>query len=95
MLAPSERAAKAVGEWNQGRIVVRGDRIEHWLNGKKVIDATLDDPEVVMGLEKRWTNASPVYHLLTTRPRKKGPIVLQNHNDDAWFRNLKIRALAP
>jgi hypothetical protein len=94
MIAPSENPVKAVGEWNEARIVVRGDRIEHWLNGKKVVDASLADPAVSGGLEQRWGKASPVYQLLTQRPKKKGPIVLQNHNDDAWFRNIRIRSLS-
>ncbi len=93
MIEPAGAGPKPVGEWNEGRIVIRGDRVEHWLNGVKVVDASLNDPSVTEGLAKRWTEKSPVYSLLTKRPHKAGPIVLQNHDDAAWFRGLKIRRL--
>ena len=93
LIAPTEDVVKGVGEWNAGRIVVRGSRVEHWLNGKKVVDASLDDPAISAGLEARWTTQSPVYQFLTRRPKARGPIVLQNHNDEAWYKNLKIREL--
>lgn len=93
LLEPAGAGPKAVGEWNEGRIVINGDRVEHWLNGVKVIDASLNDPAIPAGLAMRWTDKSPVYEALTKRPRKSGPIVLQNHDDAAWYRNLKIRRL--
>lgn len=93
LIGPSRNTVKAVGEWNSARIVVRGDRIEHWLNGSKVVDASLNDPAIAQGLEARWGTASPVYQALTKRPNRQGPIVLQNHNDEAWFRNIRIRAI--
>lgn len=93
LIEPNEEAVKAVGEWNTAKILVKGDHVEHWLNGKKVIDASLNDPAVPAGLEARWTKNSPVYKMLTTRSRKAGPIVFQNHNDEAWYRNVKIREL--
>lgn len=37
-IVPSRFMARGVGEWNQGRIVVRGGRAEHWLNGEKVLE---------------------------------------------------------
>lgn len=93
LIEPNSAGPKAVGEWNEGRIVVQGDHVEHWLNGVKVIDASLNDPAVPTGLAKRWTTKSPVYDALTKRPHKATPIVIQNHNDAAWYRNLKIRRL--
>lgn len=93
LIAPVGAGPKAVGEWNEGRIVVRGDRIEHWLNGVKVVDASLNDAAVPDGLAARWTTKGRVYKLLTQRAEKTGPIVLQNHSDAAWYRNLKIRRL--
>ena len=93
MAPPSQDATKPVGEWNQGRIVARGSHVEHWLNGTKVVDASLDDAQVREGIQARWTAESPVFRLLTQRPRKRGPIIIQNHGDEAWFRNLKIKSL--
>ena len=93
MIPPSKRMAKPAGEFNQGRIVLRGNHVEHWLNGEKVVDADLNDPRIVQGLAKRWGENSPVYQLLTRQPKKKAPISLQHHVDEAWFRNIKIRPL--
>ncbi len=95
LVEPSEDAASLVGEWNQGRIVLRGSRVEHWLNGRKVVETLLDAPEIAAGLARRWGAGSGVYELLTRQPRRRCPISLQNHNDDAWFRNIKIRPLGP
>lgn len=94
MVAPVKAAARPAGEFNQSRIVLRGNHVEHWLNGEKVVDTQLDSPEIANGLAERWTANSPVYQLLTRQPKTKTPIALQNHNDEAWFRDLKIRPLS-
>lgn len=93
MVAPSVAAAKPAGEWNQARVVLRGNHVEHWLNGQKVVDTDLYTPEIAASLEQRWGKSSPVYQLLTKQPRRNAPIGLQNHNDEAWFRNIRIRPL--
>ena len=93
MAPATQAAARKPGEWNEGRIVVRGDRVEHWLNGVKVVDTSLGSEEVRASIEKRWGQNSPVYKLLTSRPKRRTPISLQNHGDDAWFRNIRIRIL--
>jgi len=88
-----EQTALPVGEFNYSRIVLSDNNVEHWLNRSKVIDTNLDSKEIRAGLEKRWTKDSPVYLLLTGMPHRDTPIVLQHHNDEVWFRNLKIRRL--
>lgn len=93
MVAPASAASKPVGEFNQSRIVVRGQHVEHWLNGVKVVDATLNSPAAMEGITKRWTGTPHVYELLAKQPKKDCPISLQNHGDDAWFRNIRIRKL--
>jgi len=91
MAAPERDAARPVGEFNHSRIVVRGNHVEHWLNGVKVVDADLSAPEVKAHIAKRWGQDSPAYQLLAGEPKHNCPISLQNHGNAAWFRNLKIR----
>jgi hypothetical protein len=93
MVAPSRSATKPVGEFNHSRLVVRGNHIEHWMNGVKVVDSSLDSPEALQGIQSRWGIAPHVYQLLATQPKKNCPISLQNHDSAAWFRNIKIRRL--
>ena len=93
MLGASQAAAARVGRFNHSRLIVKGNHIEHWLNGIKVVDAMLDAPEIAAAVAKRWGNSSLVYAMLARQPRKACPISLQNHNDEAWFRNIKIRTL--
>jgi len=90
---PTKDVTKPVGEFNQTRIVVRGNHVEHWLNGVKVVDTSLDSPQTLDHLAKRWGKGSPVYELLAKQPKKECSISLQNHGSDAWFRDIKIRKL--
>ena len=91
--APSTAAARPTGEWNQSRLVVRGNHVEHWLNGVKVVDTTLDSPEERAAAEKRWDVAPHVAALLVKQPKKDCPISLQNHGNACWFRSIKARPL--
>jgi len=83
-LAPTRHVNKAVGEFNTARIVRHGMRIEHWLNGERVVKAELDSPEI---RDMMRTRRVPVALPL------RSPIVLQNHSSEAWLRNLQIRDL--
>ena len=93
MVAPTNAVLRPVGEFNRSRIVLIGNHVEHWLNDIQVVDAALDAPAALEGIQKRWSVAPHVYDLLAKQPKKDCPISLQNHNDPAWFRNIKIRRL--
>ena len=93
LVAPSKPAARQPGEWNQARVIVKGNHVEHWLNGEKVVDSPLTAPSIDEGLAHRWGAQSRVHELLTKLPKTDCPIGLQNHGDEAWFRNIKIRKL--
>jgi hypothetical protein len=91
-LIPADKENRFInkpGEWNRGRIVVFPDNtVQHWLNGRKVVEY------------KRGNN---IYKALVARSKyaehkdfgmaPKGPILLQEHEDNVSFRSLKIREL--
>jgi len=93
MIPPVKDATLPVGDFNHSRLIVKGDHVEHWLNGAKVVDGSLDDPGVATGTAARWGQGSRVYELLVKHPREDCQISLQNHSTDAWFKNIKIRRL--
>ena len=93
MIPASQPAAKPVGDYNQSRVVVKGNHIEHWLNGVKVAEGELNAPATLEKSAARWTTESPIHKALAEQPKKLCPIALQNHGDAAWFRSLKIRKL--
>ncbi len=90
MIAPTGKKLKPVGEFNTARIVFNGNHGEHWLNGIKVLEYELDTPRMESLL------AASKYRIYPDFARKrKGHIVLQDHTDAAWYRNIKIRELKP
>ena len=76
------------GEWNHGRIVFQGNHGEHWLNGEKVVEYDLGSARMDSLLA-----ASKYANIAGFADRRDGHIVLQDHNDAVWFRNLKIRRI--
>jgi hypothetical protein len=77
--------------WHTSRIVARGLHIEHWLDGHKVVDIELDDPEVQASFQRsKRRGSSPV---LAKHERRNSPIALQFHDGTVWFKNLRIRSL--
>ena len=88
LIAPTNKHLKPVGEWNQARLVVKNNHVEHWLNGKKVVEYQWDSPELRQLIAQSKFNAFPRF-----AKNDSGHIVLQHHHDEAWYRNVKIRRL--
>jgi hypothetical protein len=79
---------KPAGEWNASRIIVKGNHLEHWHNGKKVMSTELGSPEVKTGIAKSKFKDEPGFG-----DKIAGHIMLTFHGDEAWIRNMKIREL--
>lgn len=78
----------AVGEWNEARIVVEGDRVQHWLNGTLVVEYELGSPEWQALVDASKFSQWPAYG-----QADRGHIGLQDHGDPVWYRNVKIRVI--
>lgn len=79
---------KRVGEYNSARIVWRGGRGEHWLNGVKILEFDLNSADFATRLAK-----SKYASIAGFADQRRGHIVLQDHTDAAWYRKIKIRGL--
>lgn len=79
---------RPAGEWNEARIVARGPHLQHFLNGVKVVDIRLDSEEYrAAHAASKWT-ALPDFATSAS-----GHIALQDHGDEVWFRNIRVRRL--
>ncbi|MFN0067514.1 MAG: DUF1080 domain-containing protein [Limisphaerales bacterium] len=91
VLAPApDKPVKAAGEWNQSRLVVRGGQVEHWLNGVAVLKYELGSDAVKAALARSKFKDQPRFG-----EKIRGHLMLTDHADACWFRNLKVRELGP
>jgi hypothetical protein len=86
--APPNDLTKPVGEWNVGKIMVRGWHVQHWLNGQIVADLRLDSPKGKKALAESKFKDWPKFATL-----ERGHIALQEHGNAVYFRSLKIREI--
>jgi hypothetical protein len=88
LYAPPHDVTAPVGQWNQGRIIVIGSHVEHWLNGEKVVEYEKGSDD--------WNAkvaASKFRSMKNFGKPTKGHIALQDHGDEVAYRSIKIREL--
>ncbi len=76
------------GEWNNSKLVVNNNQVEHWLNGTKVVEYELGSEDWKARKEKSKWNGMVGYGA-----SKKGRICLQDHGGEVWFRTISILPL--
>ena len=90
VLAPNPgKPLRPPGEWNQSRILVKGQTVQHWLNGEMVLEYELGSSELLKAVQDSKFKSVPGFGT-----RVKGHILLTDHNDQAEYRNIKILPLA-
>ncbi len=83
-----ETKPSPIGEWNTSKLIVNGNKVEHWLNGKKTVSFELGSEELkALVAKSKYKNAAGF------GVKKPGPILLQDHGDEVSVRNMKLRPL--
>lgn len=94
VFAPARDVTRPLGEWNQARIVARGNHVEHWMNGNKLLEYDVDS-KVWLAHVKTSKYFQTAYGKGNWGRASKGHIALQDYGGAIAYRNIKIRPVAP
>ena len=83
-----DKPLKKAGEWNSSRVLIKGNHVEHWLNGAKVLEYELGSDEVKAAVAQSKFKSARGFG-----EKIQGHIMLTDHGDESWFRNLMVREI--
>jgi hypothetical protein len=88
LISSTKENLKPVGEWNQAEVIYNNNTLQLILNGETVVSTTVGDDnwnKLVAGSKFRTMKGFGTF--------RKGRIVLQDHGDKVWYRNIKLKQL--
>lgn len=88
LYAPGNKKLNPAGSWNTGKIVARGNHIQYWLNGTEVLHYEIGSADWKQRIEQSKWKDFPLFATFT-----RGHIVLQDHGNEVWFRNISLTEL--
>ena len=88
--AAGEKTLHGPGQWNTARIRVANNHVEHWLNGTKTVEYVLGSPEWEALVAASKFAPFPQYGRAAS-----GPIGLQDHGRNVFYRSIRILPLEP
>ena len=89
LIAPSNKSLRPVGQFNHARLTIVNGHVEHWLNGKKVLEYDLASDTLASLVAQSKFKAFPRFAHIS-----EGYVALQYHGDDVWYRKIRIRSLS-
>ncbi|MCB0629513.1 MAG: DUF1080 domain-containing protein [Saprospiraceae bacterium] len=88
MISCKEETVLPANEWNSVRIRIKNGKGQFWLNGKKIVKFTMFDEEWAKMIADSKFKDMPGFGTF-----RKGHLVLQDHGDKVWFRNIRVKEL--
>ena len=88
LMPAKNKKVNPIGEWNHARILVKEKHVEHWLNGVKVLEFERGGKEFLAHKAESKFKDIPEFGEYAS-----GHILLQDHGNQVFFRNIKIRKL--
>jgi hypothetical protein len=88
LISPTNKTLKPVGEYNQARLIVNNNHVEHWINGAKVVEYQIGSPELNKLISNSKYKNNPKFAKSTN-----GLIMIQHHGQKVWLKNIKVRRL--
>lgn len=88
LIIPKNKHLKPIGEYNSAKLIVRGNHVEHWINGSKVVEYEMGSPEMTKLLAESKFSNNPDYG-----KSPNGLIMFQHHGQKVWFKNIRVRRL--
>lgn len=85
---PKNKNLNPHGQWNSGKILAKGKKVEHWLNGVKVVSYTRGNKDYLKRKAGTKFKSDTGYGEL-----ESGHILLTDHGDQVYFRNIRVRRL--
>lgn len=86
--APENKILNPEGEWNHARILSKDNHVEHWLNGKKVVEYEKGSADFLKRMNETKFKDYPNYGQVA-----EGHILITDHNDRVFFKDIRIRRL--
>ncbi len=88
LIAPDKDMVNPIGDFNKVKIVSKNRKIEHWLNGEKIVEYIAGSDDVQELIEKSKFSTMPLFF-----KSYSGHIGLQGDHGEVWYRNIRIRKL--
>ena len=88
LYAPSKDVSRPPGEWNKARLLVDGNKVEHWLNGEKMVEYEIGSEDWNKRVAASKFKDKPLF-----AKAAKGRICLQDHSDRIEYKNIKLKVL--